>query len=116
MKKPFILLFLILCGYATLPAQIKIILVQDLEKSKSQATYAKQTNERNPYTINVEDYIPQKSEPAVKEIHKKSDIKSAEDKLTYEEITKKRQQRRREGKLSDLEEIEAQLKELEKMK
>lgn len=116
MKKSVILLFILSCGFIRLSAQIKIMLEKDVEKSISEAAMAKQKTVKNPYKIYSEDYIPVKENTGVRIAPRRTDVNSTEKKITYADITKQRQQRRREGKLSDLEEIQAQLRELQNLK
>ena len=116
MKKTVVLLFIFTLGFASLPAQIKLMLEKDVEKSISDAAMAKQKSEKIPYKIYPEDYIPAKENTNAKVAPRRTDVSSTEKKMTYADITKQRQQRRREGKLSDLEEIQAQLRELENLK
>ncbi len=116
MKKSVILLFILSCGFIRLSAQIKIMLEKDVEKSISEAAMAKQKTVKNPYKIYSEDYIPVKENTGARIAPRRTDVNSTEKKITYADITKQRQQRRREGKLSDLEEIQAQLRELQNLK
>jgi len=116
MKKPIILLFVLLCGNMFASAQIKIMLESEVEKKKNESAAAKQQAAKPSYQIYADDYIPVKKNTGEKVIPKKTDARPEEKELTYAEITRKRQQRRKEGKLTDLEEIQAQLKELEHLK
>mgnify|MGYP003596639437 CR=1 FL=1 len=116
MKKPIILLFVLLCGNMFASAQIKIMLESEVEKKKNESAAAKQQAAKPSYQIYADDYIPVKKNTGEKVIPKKTDVRPVEKELTYAEITRKRQQRRKEGKLTDLEEIQAQLKELEHLK
>ncbi|MBP1664512.1 MAG: hypothetical protein H6Q19_1652 [Bacteroidetes bacterium] len=116
MKKQLILLFVLLCGNMFGSAQIKIMLESDVEKKKAENTASKTQTAKKTYQIYADDYIPVKKNTDEKVAPKKTDVRPEEKELTYADITRKRQQRRKEGKLTDLEEIQAQLKELENLK
>lgn len=121
MKRILLALFFV-CFTGALSAQMKIVLEKDVDKINSAAKQNKQTEATNKRTFSEEENkmeannnVTEKKSQSAYANNKTRAYKNTGKKKSYSDIQNERQRRRKENKLSDVEEIQAQLKELEKV-
>jgi len=120
MKKILLALFLV-CFTGALSAQMKIVLEKDVDKINSAAKQNKQTEATNKRTFSEDEFemeannVKEKKSQGDYANNKPRTYNKPGKKKSYSDIQNERQRRRKENKLSDIEEIQAQLKELEKV-